>query len=72
MAGISKNEKQQIAQHISKNIDSNIPIIFRTAFGINKFWFPVVKQTDLQHQFKICDVYNKISPWNISIFITMN
>jgi len=72
MAGISKSEKRNIAQHIAKNIDSNIPIIFRTVFGIGRIWFPVVMQADLQHQFKICDAYKKISPWNISFYITMN
>ncbi len=72
MAGISKNEKRNIAQHIAKNIDSNIPIIFRTAFGMSRIWFPVVRQADLEHQFKICDVYKKISTWNISFYITMN
>ena len=71
MVGINKIEKQAIIQHLANHIDRNIPVIFRTVFGIKKMWLPQVQQTDF-NQFNICHEYWKISACFVdSIIITM-
>lgn len=72
MAGVRRAEKQSIIQHLANHIDRNIPVVFRTVFGIKQIWLPHVQQKDL-NQFNTCHEYRKIyADFVDSIIITMN